>query len=311
MTQTTPLYAQDATPIDPAADRLEDCIQAHPPCTWAALVDTAFDHGRATPALRRHDTFNCYDFPDLKGLAGAAPCLLVLPGSHAPGFKTALRALLHHCSGRPMLSFVALRQDTTPRQAVEHWHPLHWAHTSDGQKLLLRFADTRTLAALPAVLAPPQWAAWTAPLSAWYAVDRTGAIAALPWPDGTASSAAARTLDIGDAQLAAFVESSEPDAALQFLREHLPDILPAGMTGHGFYRQASQALDRARQHGIANWGDQMALVAAALMSGGMLLRAPALDALLAARGWQPGQLGPHLAAQAALAPYVSPPEAVS
>lgn len=307
MTQAVPLYAQNQTLIDTAADQLESHMSQHAACTWMALIDTAFDQDQTTPALGKFAAFNCYDFPDLEGMTQVAPYLIELPDTLPQGLKTALRLLLHHASGRPMLSFVALPQGTTPLQVITHWHSLHWAHTSDNQKLLLRFADTRTLKQLPQILTPEQWAAWTSPLSAWYVVDRAGAIAPLPWPEGAIAPPPINQLDIDAAQLAAFIESSEPDVALQFLQEHLPDILPADMTGHDFYIQASDALDTARQYGIDQWGDQMALVAATLMSNGSLLKAPEMHLVLAKGEWKPGELGPHLAAQAAFQPYVSQP----
>jgi hypothetical protein len=86
---------------------------------------------------------------------------------------------------------------------------------------------------------------------------------------------------------------------LQFLQQHLPGVIPADMTGYGFYCQSRAALDIACQYDIDNWGDKMALVATTLMNPD-LLQAPELDTLLSAHGWQQGELGTYLAAQTGL-----------
>lgn len=310
MTARSFAFAQSATHIEDAARQLHAYMHAQKNDHWAALMDSSFDHGQsgAFASIYRNVSTNCYAFPDLQGLAATSPRLFQLPAPETPELLTSLRSLLHHCSGRPMLSFVALKDDA--QATAQHWHPLHWVF-HDEQKLLLRFADTRTLAALPALLTPLQWADWSSPVNAWGYIDRSGALTflTLSEQEDAGFHSHPQKMELSDAQLSAFIECSLPDAALQFLQESLPDIIPSDMDGYAFYDLATQSLGLAKQHSISSWGDQIALIAAACLSAGQLLQAPQLPSLLAKQAWKPGELGLFLAGQPALQPHLYAPSA--
>lgn len=278
-------FAQNPTDAG-MAGTVSALLDSHPDFQWAILVDTAFDH--PDPLFyQRHIHHNCYAFPELAALQPAAPCLISLANDEAS--LALLQRMLFHCSGRPMFSLLALT--SKPEALVARWRPLHWVHSHDGQKLLLRMADTRTVACLPAVLTPAQQAAWLHGIHAWYYIDRQGQLASWQRPDFATTPASLMTLD--ESQFSALMAHTEADQALTALRAGIPD----DYHGADYFRDASRALLLADQHGITSWSDRLALIGAACSPHGPWLAQGNLSRLLATYDGPAGTLGAWLAAQ--------------
>jgi hypothetical protein len=280
-------FAQDPTDLKAAEKFLTDAFVADPELHWIALIDGAFDHGNGA-AGTVYKGLNCYaaEYP-LNDLVGAAPWLVELDALEQ--VHKQVTKLLKHCSGRPMLSVLASR--IPARALAKRWLPLHQVHTSDKQRLLLRFADTRTLPLLPDILLPAQWAAIAAPLAHWFLVSREGAMVSLPPLPEPTEGGLPTDLRLSQIQLDAMVKACEPDAALDMLAEQMPEIFAPNVAHgklHGYIKRKTFGLiDR---HGIENWTDKVSLVTAELLTNGKLHDDPKLEELLLTKAWQPGNL---------------------
>lgn len=279
-------FAQNPTNLKVAEKFLSDALVAEPDLHWMALIDGAFDHG-SNAAGAVYKGLNCYaaEYP-LNDLVGVAPWLIELDPFEKD--QRQLARLLAHCSARPMFSVMASR---IPAWGLgRRWLPLHHAHTSDKQRLLLRFADTRMLPLLPDILEPVQWAAIAASLAHWFYVDREGAMVAavLPEPPALASPT---FLHLSQAQLDAMMKASEPDAALDLLADQMPEVFAPDVSHgklHGYIKKKTFGLiDR---YGIKSWTDKVSLVTAELLTRGKMHDTSKLEELLLTKAWQPGKL---------------------
>lgn len=278
-------YAQDATDLDAVESFLLQQIQAAPSNHWTALVDGAFDYGQPKP-LQRLGGSTCYTSKDLEGLQSASLQLVDLSSVG----HTKLRRLLEHCSTRPMLSVIG---STLPlAQLIQTWLPYHWVSTDDGQRLLLRFADTRVLPVLPTILEPEQWASLAAPIRQWLYVARDGQPASCALPPQEVPPAKAIELSI--TQLGQLLNSAEPDILLDFFAENLSDSLPKGISHSELHRRAALIVNLAHAHGIEAWADVVALALAEWQTHGAFREKPALAALLQSGDWPANELGERL-----------------
>lgn len=281
-------FAQDPTDLKAAEIILTDAFVAEPNLHWIALIDGAFDHGNGA-AGTIYQGLNCYaaEYP-LNDLVGAAPWLIDLDPLERDHKQ--LSKLLAHCSGRPMSSVIASR--IPARSLGKRWLPLHHVHTSDGQRLLLRLADTRTLPLLPEVLSPAQWAGIAAPLARWFLVNREGATVTIALPEPTEGEAAPPSaLRLSQVQIDALVKASEPDAALDLLADQMPEVFAPNVAHgklHGYIKKKTFGL--IEKYGIENWTDKVSLVAAELLSNGNIHNHPKLEELFLTKAWQPGNL---------------------
>ena len=278
-------------------------IQSRADLNWAALIDTAFDrHKTAFPlpdgSLCCYREGNGVVPSPLATLRAIAPCIVPIARERA---ATLVTELLAHCNARPMLSFVAVPQTVSWETLVEQWEPLHWVIPPDGERLLLRFADTRTLAILPQTLKPQQWHAWSKGIDSWLFVNRFGTLQALPLPEEKYPPLKRFTID--DAQFAAFVEEADADATLNYLHKHYPMLIPETLTGYDYYILACQTLETARQHNVEGFMDRSALIILNIRRNGTLTDMPELIQLLQERKWETGELGSTLLAQ----PWINPP----
>lgn len=140
---------------------------------WMALIDTAFDHGDKPPAWLKLAWPVYYD-GKLASMQSVSPVLLVLPPERDADFEPALARLLAHCRGRPMLSF--LRTEQSPQALRESWQKVLKIKTEGGQSFVLRFADTRTLPGIAAVLADGAWTCLSQTVERWLSIDREGTL---------------------------------------------------------------------------------------------------------------------------------------
>lgn len=255
---------------------------------WAALVDGAFDYPSAWHAPYASEGINCYQIDTCEGLQDAAPWLMPLASNGTN--QALLERLLRHCSEHPMLSFVASREPTI--NLKKYWENLHWVSTDDGQRMLLRMADTRILPILPQVLTSTQWAAFTTPLACWLYINRYGQLVSCSLePEETPVSVPIR---LSQLQLDRLLNAAETDAVFNLVTERMADIIPAGMNPIQLYHLIEESCLLAQAHQIEIYSDTVALAVAACLSCGQSTRNPTLLALLRARQWIAGKLAEAL-----------------
>ena len=266
-------------------------MKATPPgLRWVALIDTLSDYQK-TPFPLPEDSLNCYAVAgQLATLKPVAPWLVPLHRASAP---EQLAALIAHCDARPMLSFIVLPEDFELEALVDQWKTLHWVTPREGKKMLLRFADTRTLAILPKVLTPEQWRGWSENLAQWHLIGRNGALEKLPLPG--ADIKPKKKLDFDDAQLARMLELNEPDTALGSLLQWSPEALPENLTGYRYYELSTGALEQANQHKVEDWGERLTLICLAAVTDGKMLDDVEMNQWLAAHAWGKGQFSDAIA----------------
>ena len=282
-------FAQDPTNQPAANVFFAEQIAAAPDLHWALLIDSAFDH-TAEEKISTARGFNCYAEDPLDDLETVAPWLLTLDNGEVG--KKRLAEAIAHCGGRPMLSVLASTQPL--RSLVESWHSYHWLHASDGQRFILRFADTRVLPVLSEILQPQQWAAIRAPLAHWFYIDRSGNPVACP--EAPASAVVPPRLEVTQQQLDRFVEFAEPDTAADFIFSHSPELMPHGASGYDVHQHFSELFAFARKHRVDLWADKMALITVDLLTRGRFRRNPKFEELMLNKAWEPGALGDCLEA---------------
>lgn len=280
-------YAQDATDIGAAQRFWEAQMQAAPDGHWMAFVDGAFDYGQSK-RLAQWGGITCYASQDLAGLQSVSPLLIELANDKVGHQR--LRRLLEHCSARPMLSII---HSTVPAaQLAQLWQQCHWITTGDGQRLLLRFADSRVLPVLPGVLRPEHCAKLSNPIKAWFYIARDGRVApCLLAPPAIPPSTA---MEIDTTQLEKLLDAAEPDILLDFFAEHLPDTLPTDINRSVLYNSAFTIINLARTYQVGAWADIVSLMLSEWQTQGKFQENPEITALLQAGNWIPGKLGENI-----------------
>lgn len=132
---------------------------------------------------------------------------------------------------------------------AEHLGLCMASELDDGRRILLRFADARTLPAIAEHLTAPQRAALFAPVARWWYLDRQEQVRELALPEGEAADTATPPLVLSERQLAALMEAAEPDVVLQLLAQMSPEAL-AAMERAERHRFAVQSIEAARAWGI-------------------------------------------------------------
>jgi hypothetical protein len=191
---------------------------------WFALVDRAFDYEspKQAPAPNAMPLYRRFD---MESLLKVSPVLVPLEVGPQARFTNQIDALFEHCAGRPMLSFIASTGNA--EDIAKAWEDLHFVHTDDGQRFLLRFADTRILNVLPECLTPGHWAALHKVLTCWITVNRRGRLQPLPLkaaPPKVPKQLSTETL-------ALLLKNSQPDTVISYWNENEPELLPAENRG--------------------------------------------------------------------------------
>lgn len=135
-------FAVDRSQIDKIMQVLVEKITLHQ--QWYALLDSAFDYEKSALPM----PINCvriYQSEELESLTEVSPLLIYLNTADLPVLEQQLQRLLRHCSARPMLSFI--QADISADDLSQYWQKYLWVETQENDRFLLRFADTRTLAA--------------------------------------------------------------------------------------------------------------------------------------------------------------------
>uniref|UniRef100_UPI003F49A793 DUF4123 domain-containing protein n=1 Tax=Cupriavidus taiwanensis TaxID=164546 RepID=UPI003F49A793 len=266
---------------------------------WSALVDGAFDHGAGpfVAPIPRHALYG--ENGALRDLLSASPYLLPLDGLTGEELHAIISALGKHCQGRPMLSFVA--SWASPERLAQLWQPcLQPVVEGDDTRLLLRFADTRVLSALPVALGPAAWAQLTAPVAQWHLVSREGLVETLPLGGHRTEPAAHRSgpLKLSQDELDRMVNAAMPDALLDALYRQAPGILATTERVQS-HRRVAQAFALARQqHRVEGMPDMLLLASYALATGESGLQSPELQQRLLESRQSPEALREYLLAEA-------------
>ncbi|QOY94872.1 DUF4123 domain-containing protein [Massilia sp. UMI-21] len=267
---------------------LAEKIREQPDLTWLALVDGAFDHGRAGLSLpgERHAL---YDHDGMSDLLAASPYLIVLTAHDAERLQRELTALVLHRKERPMLSFIGTSLSASA--VNENFRLFAAAATDEGQEFLLRFADTRVLVGLPDSLRREYWDGMTCLLANWIVIDRDGQPRPLPLNANRASLQS--RFQLSPAEFAKLVASSEPDAILDAIAEGNPEALPE-FNRAAIYQKVADACLFAQRHKVSAFPDLVALAYLALLKDGKELQDPTLGDMFLRSEWVSGSLINHL-----------------
>ncbi|KQV79808.1 hypothetical protein ASD15_17425 [Massilia sp. Root351] len=284
-------YAQDPIMVSAAIDTLGVLTAAQPDLHWAALIDSAFDYPAGATLPYAAGSINCYTADEFQGLQKAAPWLVPIHGDYRS--EAHFRSILRHCAARPMISFLASRVPLA--ELSEHWRSLHRVSVVDQQKMLLRFADTRVLSALPDILAPSQWLSYSSPLVHWLVLERTGTFTQIPL--APAGALPDQSIKLSEPQVDALLIASQPDAIIELLKNAMSDVVPDSLRNSEFYELISGSCQLAASHGIELFADVFSLAVAACLTMGETNRSSEVDALLRARCWPAGDLGDMLVAE--------------
>lgn len=280
-------YAFDSYDHILMRDGMAKTIADSPKGDWFALIDRAFDHGRRHFSALPANQYPLYRTGRLQALGMVSPCLIALPVAPNEQLRKFLGKLLFHCRGRPMLSFIQFEQGG--KELAEAWQDLLEVETADGQTLLLRFADTRVLPEL-AECVKPLWHRLSHGITAWWIINRSGALTALP---SGSSKAETGKCSIDEREFSSLLASGLPDALADRLNEHFPDLL-ANRSGSANYQLLRSGCELAKRHGIGAFPAQMVLSVALLCSDGKLLADPRFESWMQQKPWTGGSLGAAL-----------------
>lgn len=267
---------------------------AHAPVNWHwfLLIDSAFDYHEpddvtATPPPYAASALSLYQHEELAGLQAAAPVLYPVAYEElcSEAGKARLQQILAFTTARPMLSVLASSLEIG--ELIRYWEPYHFVRSEEGQRYLLRMADTRVSASLPRILATEQWAALSHPLLQWRIIDRQGKWLQLRLPNHQ-TNVISPPLLLSDKQQAALLASAEPDTVFDFIQAQQPDLIPAQPATCYAWLQASSAL--ARQYQIEGWPEIVDLGMMACMTHGASNQELAIINILKQRKYIPGQL---------------------
>lgn len=250
---------------------------------WLALIDTAFDH-ELDGLYWNKPIHPVYRQGKLEQFRHVSPVLVEIDTTRDAAMETELKRLLHHCQGRPMLSF--LHACVSLESLIGTWQRILEIQTEDGQLLLLRFADSRTLPTIATVMKESTWPVLTQGIDQWHCIDRDGRLQTLTIPDAGLKPGDS-SIRISDAELAEFSRLSLPDALANALRENFTDLLPSVAAAD--HRKLSVICALAEKNGIDGFPDIMGLAVVIYAYGESLAKNAELSAWLGKHEWQDGQ----------------------
>lgn len=205
-----------------------------------------------------------------------SPLLVDLEAAYEGGD---LDRVMHFVNARkPALHVSVIESTLDIRQLAHHLSRFIFILDPQGKQLTLRYADCAVLAPLSELLTPVQWATMRAPVARWHIHYRSGAL--VPLPPTEATAVAPTPLCLGQDQLLALDEASEPDhviAKVNMMRNG--EALPGNAVEQYGWAQAARLAWRAA--GNAHPLILMFLTEAALLTRGAILRRPEVAEFLA------------------------------
>ena len=203
----------------------------------------------------------------------------VIPLSEAPSEEEVSR-IIGAARQSPMISFIASRCDAT--WIVRELKALLVAHTDDGMRWPLRFADTRVLPVFLGELARAESRhVLTTEILAWWWPRRDGQLDAfLNTATSKPAAPTGRQLELSDRQFARMLSAAQPDSVIARLHQACPDILDL-YAPHENHRRVSAALEVLTSKGFDSAELQLRWAALALSFRRSLEDIPELAAALA------------------------------
>lgn len=209
--------------------------------------------------------------------AAVSPLLIDMALCDSAGDCSQMMALANAVSPRLHASFIDTPLSLT--ELTAHLRRFIMVRNNAGKGYTLRFADCAVLPVLASVLAPPQWAALTGPLTRWCVHGFDDMVNVLPSADRT-SVPTQTPLMLSDQQIAALSEAGAPSMMLAHLRDmNHGHALPGSLAQQ--HQWASQARSIWRSSGIDDDIVLRWLTSAALESRGEVLGRAHLESLLA------------------------------
>jgi len=193
---------------------------------------------------------------------------------------------LKHCAGRPMLSFI---QSATPAEEIrDYWQSSLAPLTEDGQRMLLRFADTRICEKLPTALLPSSWTRFTGVLEQWLIVDRTGTLKSLQLAQPKLQLDDLLEWKLAPEEFNALLMNAQPDALVDALSEHFTELVPE-LKRANFYQTINEVCALAEKYKIEAFPEVMSLALAVITSETPIQHDVKLNNWLAAHTWKKGE----------------------
>ena len=279
-------YAIDRYDSASLSEQLQRQLSASPRTgTWFALIDTAFTHDSLANWTNER-MWPIYCEGKLEELKSVSPCLVPLSSNSGLLLRAELTRLLRRCQGRPMLSFI--HSGATPQAICESWQDVLEIETSDAQRFLLRFADTRITPVIRQVFPAEVWGRLSNGVDEWLTIDRKGKLLSLPVVGSQTDMAFDREIvRVDDERLFRILQSGEADALASVLHEHFDDVLPVDQ-GASVYHRLSAICDLAAKCGMESSSDLVILAIAVFLSQDRLLESEKFLAWLMARPWLSG-----------------------
>lgn len=280
------------------ADTINEALRVHPFFAIYVLIDTAFSETCITRYQKMHankHVMSLYAGTELNGLTAVSPYLVQLSSDPALR-KQSLATLLRLTNGKPMISVLLSALDLESLKA--HFSAFLQAETEDGQRFVLRFADTRILPVLIATLDQEPLAYLLSPIAHWLTIDRMGKLNRLLPLNGelhdTRVTPPFSVLPLSDNQFSTLLDAAEPDAIIQHLQliapEHCSTFAPGCL-----HRFVDEQLQYATRFGVTGTPDRVAYCIGAFNTNGKLHENRHAKALFAEKQWQPGDLADALA----------------
>jgi hypothetical protein len=245
---------------------------------WYALVDTAFDHEGKVLHVPGSEGSPLYHQGELAAFSGVSPVLHALSTGDLDRLQHKLSRFLHHCQGRPMLSFIRSKLQVSDLR--DGWQSLLEVETEDKECYLLRFADTRVLPTLAGQ--EKIWKRLAADVTAWWTIERDGGLRDLALPALPEHNE--DPLEIDNDCLAELLLAGEVDAMADYMADYFPELL-AARDGYANYEILEQTLTLCSEQSVFGTTDQYALGVAALFTDGRLLNAPETSTWLSEKTW--------------------------
>ena len=254
----------------------KDCVDASP--YVFALIDGVFDEQLlARRGWSRQTKYSLYEGTDLEEFGAAAPHLLEAP-VEIDERERWLREIISACEGKPMLSFLA--SVLSAPELCLHFRPYLIARSEDLTEWPLRWADTRVLPEILAVIKPEYCEQLMSPLHAWWSIRRDGSL--VVWKGTTASQRSPVGFDkipLSDREFSELVDRAEADAVLANIHDTHTDLLRR-YTPSECHARVAEHLLVASEHGIHAASARQHFSMLALSLNESFARHPAMATLL-------------------------------
>lgn len=259
-----------------------------------ALIDTSFEYAnpRAGRPIWKGQEASLYQGSGLDALLNASPCLFKLADDENLA-RVQMRRLLDHCSGKPMLSFIASEFDSSA--LVQTFKDFLEVKSVDKQQFVLRFADARILAGLDSILQGNNTYGWRRGIAHWWLPNRQGRLSQLP-DHACNEDDNARTitgLALSQDAFNQLVDDGETDAVLDAIFDQNPAVLEEALPSENYFL-VQRLLAQTARFEIKNFPDVVMFCTTALFTSEYFYSHPRFKEVLGLKAWPAGELGTAL-----------------